>query len=122
VEKGFAAIGATITGLVPSEGPRIREIDPGTAIASVHNSGISRENAIEVASSCDIVTSCASRWTREIIGPRALMQLGIRIPVFILTDLGKELALARMRDFDEPLIVGSGKIPRLDENQPRPLR
>jgi hypothetical protein len=119
---GYRRIGVTITGLEPSAGTRIRRLHPGAAIAAVHNSGMTRGSAIEVASSCDIATSCASRWAREIIGPRALMQLGMRIPVFILTGLGKELALARMGDFDDPLIVGTGTIPRLDKDQPSPLR
>ena len=122
VKMGYRRIGVTITGQKPAEGPRIREICGDVAIASVHNSGMSREAAIQVASSCDIVTSCASRWAREIIGPRALMQLGLGIPVFILTPLGREIALARMKDFDGPLIVGTGDIPKLNEDQPRPPR
>lgn len=123
IKSGHRRIGVTITGRKPSDGPRIRgmcgELD--CAMASVHNTGMSQSAARKVASSCDLVTSCASKWAREIVARKSVMQLGLRIPVFVLTVLGKELALARLRDFPKPIIVGAGSIPILAENQPHPL-
>ncbi len=123
-EMGYERIGVTITGHNAWEGTKIRGVCDKImcAIASVHNTGISKEAAHKVASCCDLVTSCASKWTREIVAQKAIMQLGVGIPVFVLTPLGKELALARLRTFPDPLIVGTGKIPMLNEHQPYPLR
>jgi putative methanogenesis marker protein 8 len=123
LQVGHGRIGVTISGLLAREASEIRDLclRKTCALASVHNSGMTRGNAETVASSCDIVTACASKWAREIVGPLAIMQLGLHIPVFILTPLGKELALARLRDFDGPLLVGSGSIPKLDREQPDPL-
>jgi len=124
IEMGYRRIGVTVTGGKPSDGPKIRRTSGklDCAIACVHNTGMSRNAARKVASSCDLVTSCASKWAREIVAKRSIMQLGLRIPVFVLTPLGKELALARLRDFPKPIIVGAGSIPVLAETQPHPLR
>jgi putative methanogenesis marker protein 8 len=123
LELGYRRIGVTISGLLAGEAVGVRNLPSGKtfALASVHNSGMSRGDAETVASTCDIVTACASRWAREIVGPASIMQLGFHIPVFILTPLGKELALARLRDYDGALLVGSGSIPKLDREQPDPL-
>ncbi len=123
-EMGHQRIGVTVTGRRPSDASRIRrKFDHlECAIASVHNTGITREAAQKLASTCDLVTSCASRWARDVVARRAVMQLGLRIPVFVLTPLGKELALARLRDFRKPIVVGTGSIPVLAESQPSPLR
>jgi putative methanogenesis marker protein 8 len=120
---GYERVGITVSGRSSRQGIEIRNEAGGAvcAIASIHNSGMSRGDAQRVASSCDIVTSCASRWAREVVAPRAVMQLGLRIPVLILTQLGKRLALSRLEGFGEPLIVGSGTIPRLAPDQPDPL-
>mgnify|MGYP001038284314 CR=1 FL=1 len=124
VEMGHKSIAVTVTGRKPSDGPRMRTAfgKLECAIASVHNTGMSQSAARKVAASCDLVTSCASKWAREIVARRAVMQLGLRIPVFVLTPLGKELALAGLRDFPKPIIVGAGSIPILAETQPHPLR
>ncbi len=121
---GYERVGITVTGLAPEVPESIRTQSAGSACAilCVHNTGVSRRQAESLSQNCDIVTSCASRWTREVIGPRAIMQLGLRIPVFVMTALGKQLALARLEDFTEPLIVGTGTIPRMDAEQPYPLR
>ncbi len=124
LEEGYKRIAVTITGheaintiKLKKEGGR-----DDCAVIAVHNTGIERNQACILARNCDIVTSCASRWVREEIGPLASMQLGMRIPVFILTDLGKDIALVRLRDFSQPLIVGTGKPPKLGKEQPKPLR
>lgn len=123
IEMGYRRIGVTVSGHDSLDAKRIRdELGEVIAIAAVHNTGVSERDAERIASSCDIATSCASRWVRDRVGPRALMQLGMHIPVFILTPLGKELAMARLADFEGPLIVGTGKIPALKKEQPHPLR
>ncbi len=124
LEMGYSKLGVTLAGPESSQALGIRDLCRGLvcAIASVHNTGMSRQNAYLVAESCDIVSSCASRWVRETVAKRALMQLGLRIPVLVLTRLGKELALARLREHQDPLIVGAGSIPVLGESQPDPLR
>jgi putative methanogenesis marker protein 8 len=122
VEMGYRAVGVTISGQAAREASRVRSAGgERCVIAAVHNTGITREAARQLASSCDLVTGCASRWTREIVAKSAIMQLGLNIPVFVLTPSGKELVLARIRDFPNPLIVGSGDLPLAGRDPPVPL-
>ena len=62
--------------------------------------GISDETAISMAEHADIVWSCASKPVREIVAPKALLQIGIKIPVFILSRRGWELVKPRIRAID----------------------
>jgi len=124
LHMGFERIGVTATGHRMEEIQRIRESFRGKscAIAAVHNTGIDRQAAEEILSGCDLVSSCASRWVREIVGRRAIMQIGVRMPTFVLTSLGRQLALARLSEIEDPLVVGTGVLPLINEHQPTPLR
>jgi len=64
-------------------------------IFSVHNTGISDEEAQTLAEYCDVVWACASRAVREIVGNRSKLQIGISIPVFGITQMGKRMILNR---------------------------
>jgi hypothetical protein len=53
----------------------------------------------------DIVCASASKVVRTRIGKNALLQLGVTIPVYALTDKGKRLILAYLAEFDYKLVV-----------------
>ena len=55
------------------------------------STGISRETAEIMKENADIVWSCASKYVTEIIEPSAIAQVGIKIPVHIMTKEGWEL-------------------------------
>ena len=59
----------------------------------------------------------------EEIGPKALMQLGVTIPVFALTKLGKRLLLSYLMEFDESLVAfRTRKMPYIVEGKGPKLR
>ena len=60
--------------------------------------GIGEEDAAEIQETCDLAWACASKPVREIIGPGALLQLGVVIPVFALTMRGVETIQHYSRD------------------------
>ncbi|MEM1550643.1 MAG: DUF2099 family protein [Candidatus Bathyarchaeia archaeon] len=108
-EMGYKRIAVTIAGFNSRsiEGIRRIEKEKGleVAIFSVCNTCVSREDAETIASGADVVCASASQIIREIVGSRALMQLGITIPVFILTKLGKKLILSYLNRFEDKIVV-----------------
>ena len=126
VESGFKKIVVTMTGHKALEAERLWEMgkisDVKPIIFSVHNTGISDEEAQTLAKYCDVVWACASKAVREIVGNRSKLQIGISIPVFGITQMGKRLILNRALHFEDGLIIHREKLPCVPiEKQPEPL-
>lgn len=51
----------------------------------------------------DIVWSCASKYVKEYIAPNAIAQVGIKIPVYIMTEEGLRLVLNHLQKLDKSL-------------------
>ncbi|MDD1697277.1 MAG: DUF2099 family protein [Methanoregula sp.] len=117
--EGFRNIAVTVA--TPETAAIIRRIHPDTLIFAVHVTGLSSDEAELLVSSSDLVTSCASKTIREIAGAGALLQAGISVPVFAMTQKGKLLVLEKIRQSDEPVLVKPTRLPSLGENQPLPL-
>jgi putative methanogenesis marker protein 8 len=125
-EAGYRRIAVTVAGHRADEAfelrKRKRAMGAGATILAVHTTGISISEAQVLAECCDLVWSCASRAVREVVGGRALMQIGIAIPVFALTPMGKRLILNRAMHFDGPLLLHRAGLPLMPEGkQPEPL-
>jgi len=125
-EAGYRKIAVTVAGHRADEAIELRKrkraMGAGAAILAVHTTGISISEAQVLAECCDLVWSCASRAVREVVGGRALMQIGIAIPVFALTPMGKRLILNRAMHFDCPLLLHRAGLPLTPEGkQPEPL-
>lgn len=125
LDAGFERIVVTITGKRAVEAGEIRKTavasasGEGPVIFAVHNLGVSEEDARLLAESCDVVWGCASREVREVVGKRAKLQIGISIPVYALTDMGKRLVLNRALHFDESLVMHRATLPfGPEEKQP----
>jgi putative methanogenesis marker protein 8 len=104
---------------------RIRELESAhnldIYIIAAHTTGLSRENTCELLKHVDIVTACASKNLRELIKPIA--QVGTAVPLFAITQKGKELLLERAKEVESPLLVNTMPLPVLPEKkQPRELR
>ena len=126
VENGFKKIALTLTGENAHYAAALRargeELGARAMILAVHNTGISDSQAEILAESCDLVWSCASRAVREVAGRKALLQMGISIPVFAFTQEGKRLLLNRALHFKAPLVMHRASLPLAPEDkQPRPL-
>jgi putative methanogenesis marker protein 8 len=126
VSAGYRKIAVTVAGSRAADAESLRKRDSEQGIRSiilaVHTTGISESEARALAESCDLVWSCASRAVREEAGKRALMQIGISIPVFALTQEGKRLILNRALHFSGPLVLHRAGLPLAPEaKQPEPL-
>jgi putative methanogenesis marker protein 8 len=126
VKAGYRRVAVTIVASRPEDAEKIRsqskKLRAEALIMAVHSTGIDEDQAARLAESCDIVWACASRAVRDVIGPKALMQIGTGIPVFALTRLGKLIVLNRALSMPDQFLVHRAKLPRLDDDrQPRPL-
>lgn len=121
IELGYRKVAATVTGCEPAEKMRALEEENGIELTliGVHLTGIGRADADRFVSLVDIVTGCASKHIREVIRP--LLQVGVSVPMFAMTQRGKELLLERCKDVDS-ILVSPASLPALPENrQPSPL-
>ncbi len=111
---GFKRIAVTVIGPTASEIEDLREIERREgitlAIFSTCNTLISEED-LKYLEMADIVCASASRSIVEGIGPKALMQLGIHIPVFVLTNLGKKIALRYLEKVKSPILISRARMP-----------
>ena len=126
IEAGFQKIVVTVAGHMASEAKRLQEIGEISGVKpiifSVHNTGISDEEAETLSGYCDVVWACASKPVREIAGRRSKLQIGISIPVFGITQMGKRMILNRALHFDDGLIIHRASLPYAPiEKQPEPL-
>jgi len=117
--RGYKKIAVTVA--LPADAQRIRERYPDVLIFGVHVTGLTRAEAEMLASSADLVTSCASGTIREIAGKKALMQAGVAVPIFAMTRNGKNLILEKIRQADDPVLFKMTRLPALGEQQPEPL-
>ncbi|HPR67356.1 MAG TPA: DUF2099 family protein [Methanothrix sp.] len=97
-----------------------REKNVRILIVGVHLTGIGEKEAKRLIAKADIVTSCASKFIREMVQP--LVQVGTAVPLFGLTRWGKEVLVERAKEVDRPILINTMPLPVLPGNkQPRPL-
>ena len=51
----------------------------------------SRDEVIKIDEHVDVMTTCASKWARENVEPRALKQPDVHVPVLGLAELSRKL-------------------------------
>ncbi|WP_338037372.1 DUF2099 family protein [Methanosarcina spelaei] len=90
-------------------------------IIAVHVTGVSKEEAQGLLENSDLVTSCASKYIRELAKP--IVQVAAAIPLFALTKKGKELVIEREKDIESPILITTTELPVVPKHkQPRDLK
>ncbi|MGQ9759918.1 MAG: methanogenesis marker 8 protein [Candidatus Methanomethylicaceae archaeon] len=118
-QRDFIKVAVTVVSAKEAEA--IRSSFKDALIFATHLTGISKEEAERLAYSCDLITGCASRWVREVASRDALLQAGSTIPVFAMTDKGKDLIVAKIKETKSQLFVKLEKLPYFGEKRPDPL-
>lgn len=126
-DLGFRRVAVSVASIQAEAISEIRKLeaiaDKDVLIFSVCNTCASHANVKHI-SKADIACASASKILRNEIGSKALMQLGMTIPVYALTEKGKRLILAYLAEFQDKLVVfrtqtlpyqAQGKGPRLKE-------
>ncbi len=124
IELGYKKIGVSVTNA--KDVRAIRELEKKHKVQviafGVHTTGMSQSEANEFIDLVDMTTGCTSKWIRGCIAGKTIAQFGTAIPVFAITQCGKEMLLERAKEVTDPIIINTMKLPvQPDEKQPRPL-
>jgi putative methanogenesis marker protein 8 len=118
---GFKRIAVSVAGFQAKAISEIRNFEAKTKadvlIFSVCNTCVKEEDAKHIAKA-DVACTSASKILRKEIGSKALLQLGVAIPVYALTEKGKTLVLAYLAEFKDKLVIfRTKKLPYWTENR-----
>jgi putative methanogenesis marker protein 8 len=117
IEAGHVRVAVTVRGDQQQEIIKIRELEKSLnkkaeiIILAVCNSGINESEAETVAELADLAWSCASKHIRNIAGPMSILQVGMKIPVFVLTLKGIDFISSYSKDknLQQKFNEGDGK-------------
>jgi putative methanogenesis marker protein 8 len=124
LDLGFRRIVVSVAGFRAKEISEIRKLEAKLKadiwIFSVCNTRVGEADVKHIAKA-DIVCASASKVLRDKIGKKALMQLGIAIPVYALTEKGRRFVLAYLTEFEDKLVAfRTSKLPyEVDAKGPR---
>jgi putative methanogenesis marker protein 8 len=124
IEMGFKRVAVTVATVDDARRCRAVERETGAdvIVIGVHVTGMSEEVTHDFVDTVDITTGCASRFIREAVSGKALAQVGTGVPLFAMSQKGKELLLERAKEVTPPILVNTMKLPVLpDDKQPKPL-
>ena len=124
IEIGFERVAVTVATLSDAQQCRLIERETGATVVviGVHVTGMEQDVASDFVDAVDITTGCASQAIRESVSNKALAQVGTGVPLFALSQKGKELLLERAKEVTTPILINTMKLPVLPEDkQPRPL-
>jgi len=125
IELGFKHIAVSVASFQAKTISEIRQLETQTnadiVVFSICNTCADKQS-VEHISRADIVCAGASKLLRNEVAPKTVMQLGIAIPVYAMTQKGKRLILSYLQRFGDKLVVfrtsklpyeARGKGPRL---------
>lgn len=125
-DLGFRRVAVSVAGFQAKVIDEIRDFAVTSGldvlIFSVCNTCVGNAD-VKYIRKADAVCAGASKILRGEIGSKALLQLGVTIPVYALTEKGKRLILAFLQEFGDKLVVfRTHKLPYLVENKNPKLR
>ena len=95
IEKGYKRIAVTIASQDNCLWPEIAKLEREHGVTiykfGLCSTGITEDTARIMQEYSDLIWSCASKAVKELIEPNALAQVGLRIPVHIMTERGWEI-------------------------------
>jgi putative methanogenesis marker protein 8 len=124
IERGFKKIGVSVTSAKDMRAIRALEKKYKVQVVGfgVHTTGMPEDEAKEFLDLVDMTTGCTSKWIRGCIAGKTIAQFGTAIPIFAITQCGKEMLLERAKEVTDPILINTMKLPvQPDEKQPRPL-
>ena len=124
IELGYKKIGVSVTNAKDMRS--IRELEKKYRVQvvgfGVHTTGMPENEAKEFLELVDMTTGCTSKWIRGCIAGKTIAQFGTAIPIFAITQCGKDLLLERAKEVTDTILINTMKLPVMPEDkQPRPL-
>ncbi len=97
VSNGFSKIAVTVA--FADDARYLRDTyGERLVIFAVHTTGISEDDAETYFDKCDVVTSCASKYVREVGSRRATVHAGTKVPVYGATEFGKDIIMLKLEE------------------------
>jgi len=120
-DLGFKRVAVSVAGFQAKAISEIRDFEAvaglDVLVFSVCNTCVGKTDVDHIAKA-DVVCASASKLLRMEIGSKALLQLGVTIPVYASTEKGKRLVLAYLTEFGDRLVVfRTSKLPYLTKNK-----
>ena len=120
-DVGFKRVAVSVAGFQAKAISEIRDFEAAAGldvlVFSVCNTCVGKTDVEHIAKA-DVVCASASKLLRMEIGSKALLQLGVTIPVYASTEKGKRLVLAYLAEFGDKLVVfRTSKLPYLTKNK-----
>lgn len=127
LDRGFKKIAVTVRGDEKEALKKIRELekkeclkneDVKIIILAICNTGITASQSEVIKKNADLAWACASKYLRDIVGPASILQVGMKIPVFVLTGNGLDFITSysddaslknKLRDLKNKHYITSGK-------------
>lgn len=119
-EIGFLRIAVTVAN--GEDAKKIRDISNDVVIIAVHTTGADLEESKQYSENCDIISACASSYLRNIAGRKALLQGGVSVPVYAMTQNGKEIILEKIKRTSSQVLIKGDKLPITFGKDPSPLQ
>jgi len=99
-EMGYRKIGVTV--VKGNDAALLRkEFGDDVLLFAVHTSGVTEEDAKMLYDNCDVATACASKHMWHFGQKLGAMQVGTKVPVFAITDKGKEICDIRLKQINK---------------------
>ncbi|MFQ6063537.1 MAG: methanogenesis marker 8 protein [Methanosarcinales archaeon] len=124
IELGYKKIGVTVANANDARISREIEKENGVDVITfgVHLTGMEKDEAENFLNLVDLTTGCTSKWIRLLVQDKTILQTGTSVPIFALTQRGKELLIERAKEVTDTILLNTMKLPVLpEEKQPRPL-
>ena len=122
IDMGYKNIAVTV---IP--GPLVKQLrglelpsGVNVYIFVAHTTGVDEVIAEELFDNADIVTACASKSISKLANEKKPYYYGTAVPIFAVSDEGKFLLDARLKDIGKPLSIKD--YPLDFSKQPRPLK
>jgi len=110
-DLGYKKIALTVAN--PKTAKKLKELEAelelDLIVIAVHVTGVSKEEAQSLLENSDIVISCASKHIRELAKP--FVQVAAAIPLFVITQKGKEILIERAKDIKSPILITTTELP-----------
>jgi putative methanogenesis marker protein 8 len=120
-DLGFKRVAVSVAGFQAKTIIEIRKVEASekadVLVFSVCNTRVDKADVAHIAKA-DVACASASKLLRTEIAKKALLQLGVTIPVYALTEKGKRLVLAYLAEFKDKLVIfRTNRLPYAAENK-----
>jgi len=118
IKLGYKKIGVSVSNLKDAlEIKKLEKNDIKIITFGVHTTGIGLSDYDEYLQYIDLISACASKNLLKSKSFNIKAQAGSGVPIFALSNSGKELLFERLKEIDKPILITTNEtLPYFTEN------